>query len=158
MTTPVLHPDFLAFIASLRRQGVRFVVVGAHAMAVLGRPRLTDDLDVFIEPTPENARAVGRALRDFAGFDHVAQAAEQQLAKAGRMLTIGVKPVAIDVVNSISAVDFEQAWQGRREVAIEGEPVAFLGLAEFVRNKRAAGRTKDLNDLELLREVGVDVD
>jgi len=157
MTTPALHPDFRAFIASLRRTGVRFVVVGAHAMTILGRARQTDDLDVLIERTPENAAALGNALRDFGGFDAIATAAEQQLAEPNRMLTIGKKPVAIDILNQISGVAFEDAWAGRVEVSVDGERTPFLGLTQFVANKRAAGRTKDLQDLELLREAGVEI-
>ena len=92
MTTPTLHPDFRALIESLTRHGARFVIVGAHAMAVLGRARQTDDLDVLVEPTADNARRVAAALRDFAGFERIAEAAEEHLTRPTDSFGSGTLP------------------------------------------------------------------
>ena len=155
MTTPPLHPDFSAFIACLTRHRVRFVVVGAHALAALGRARMTDDLDLLVEPSAENARRIADALREFGGFTALADQVAEYLAEPDRVVSIGRAPISIDVLTGLSGVTFEEAWAGRGEHVIDGDPVAFLGLAEMVRTKRAAGRTKDRLDLALLAEAGL---
>jgi hypothetical protein len=155
MTTPALHPDFRAFIASLTRHHCRFVIVGAHALAALGRARMTDDLDVLVDPTPQNARRVANALRDFGGFDALAEQVASYLAEPDRLVSIGRAPVSIDILTGLSGVTFDEAWAGRDEHEVEGIAIGFLGLAEMVRTKKAAGRTKDKLDLELLAEAGL---
>ena len=155
MTTPALHPDFSAFIASLMRHRVRFVVVGAHALAALGRARMTDDLDVLVEPSADNARRVAEALREFGGCVALADQVLEYLAEPGRLVSLGRPPVSIDILTGLSGVTFDEAWAGRDEHAIDGHAVPFLGLAEMVRTKRAAGRTKDRLDLALLAEAGL---
>lgn len=154
MTLP-LHPDFSAFIASVTRHRVRFVVVGAHALAVLGRARMTDDLDVLIEPHPDNAARLADALRDFGGFGALADQVETYLSEPDRLVSIGRAPLSIDILTGLSGVTFDEAWAGRVEVEIDGAAVPFLGLSEMVRTKRAAGRAKDKLDLALLAEAGL---
>lgn len=148
MTFP---PDWSAFIELLCSHRVRFLVVGAHALAASGRPRATQDLDLFVEPTPTNAARLGRALAEF-GFVELARAADQ-FAVADRMAVLGREPLRIDVMTSITGVTFAAAWAGRRRLKLGKRWIGFLGDAELRRNKRLAGRPKDLLDLELLREV-----
>ena len=155
MKTPPLHPDFREFIASMTRHRVRFVVVGAHALAALGRARMTDDLDLLLEPTPDNAQRTADALRDFGGFEALADQAAEHLAQPDKLVSIGRAPVSIDLLTGLSGVTFAEAWAGRDEHTVDGLTIAFLGLAEMVRTKKAAGRTKDLLDLELLAEAGL---
>jgi hypothetical protein len=126
-------------------------VVGAHALAAAGRPRATQDLDVFIEPTAANATRLGGALRDF-GFPALADQAAR-FASGNRMATLGKPPLQIDILNSITGVSFATAWSGRRRVRLGTLVVPFLGARELVRNKRAAGRAKDLADIALLAEA-----
>ena len=155
MTTPKFHPDFHAFIESLTRHGVRFLIVGAHAMAYHGRPRETDDLDVFVAPSIENANAVATALRDFGGYDTVAELAETHLADPDRIVTLGRPPIAIDIITSISAVSFDDAFARRIEDEIDRLVIPFIALSDFVVNKKASGRPKDRSDLTLLAEAGI---
>ena len=155
MKIPRLHPDFSAFIVSLTRHRVRFVVVGAHALAALGQARMTDDLDVLVEPSAENARRIAGALREFGGFDALADQAEAYLAEPDRLVSIGRAPVSIDILTGLSGVTFEEAWDGHVDHVVDGTPIPFLGLDEMVRTKKAAGRTKDRLDLELLAEAGL---
>lgn len=155
MTTQRIHPDFSAFIACLRRHQVRFVVVGAHALAALGRSRTTDDLDVLVEPSADNAQSVAATLREFGGFESLADEVRSELVRPNRMVTIGRPPIAIDILTGISGVSFEEAWEGRDEHDVDGVSVPFLGLTQMVATKRAAGRTKDLLDLALLAEAGL---
>jgi len=151
----VLHPDLREFLLCLERLEVRFVVVGAYVLATLGRPRYSDDLDVFVEASRANAAAIAAALRELGGFDELAHAVLDHLSQPDRMIGIGRPPLAIDVTTGIDGVSFEEAWAGRNELEIEGHAIPFLGKAEYVRTKRAAGRPKDLADLALLQEAGL---
>jgi len=130
---------------------VRFVVVGAHALAAAGRPRATQDLDILVEPSERNAERLGRALRAF-GFPSLADR-WQRFAAPDRMATLGAPPLRIDIMTSITGVDFAEAWAGRRRARFGAVVVPFLGPRELVKNKAAAGRPKDLADIALLEEV-----
>jgi hypothetical protein len=130
---------------------VRFLIVGAHALAAHGRPRATQDLDLFVEPTRANAKRIGAALAD---FGYPALATEwARFAESDRMATLGREPLRVDIMTSISGVDFARAWKGRLRVRYAGRFLGFLGRAELIRNKRSAGRTKDLLDIALLEEA-----
>lgn len=130
------------------------MVGGSYVMAVLGRPRNTDDLDVLVEPTKANAKRLSAAFADV-GYPELAKTATTHFAEPERMATLGRPPVAIDILTSFASVTFQQAWRGRLEVPLDGVVIPFLGLREFVRCKRAVGRTKDLLDIALLEEGGV---
>jgi hypothetical protein len=146
-----LPPDWSAFIESLSSHRVRFLVVGAHALAAIGRPRATQDIDFFVEPTKANARRLGAALADF-GYPALARE-WARFAEPDRMATLGTAPLRIDVMTSISGVTFREAWKGRLKARLGRFEVGFLGRAQFIANKRASGRTKDLLDIALLEEV-----
>jgi len=154
-TTVVFPRDWIELMSALRKHRVRFVVVGAHALAVHGRPRATGDLDVFIEPTRANTARLAEALRDFGAPGYAAAAS--QLARRDRMTTLGREPLRIDLMSSVSGVGFATAWRGRTTGRVEGleGPIPFLGLRELARNKRASGRPKDLADLALMEEAGL---
>lgn len=130
---------------------MRFLVVGGHALAAHGRPRYTDDLDIWVEPTAANARRVVDALRDF-GYPGYALHAREFMTK-DRMTHLGKAPLRIDVMTSISGVAFAGAWKRRVRTSIDGVPLAFLGRADFIANKVASARPKDLADLALLAEL-----
>ena len=126
-------------------------MVGAHALAVAGRPRATQDLDIFVEPGPDNAARLGDALRAF-GFPALADEASR-FAEPDRMATLGAPPLQIDVMTSITGLTFEEAWSGRVVTRMGDVEVPFLGAAELKRNKRASARPKDIADLALLAEI-----
>lgn len=139
------------FIDSLCARRVRFLIVGAHALAVIGRVRVTKDLDILVEPTRANARRLCDALADF-GF--VALSAEvKEFAKPDRMATLGREPLRIDIMTSISGVSFARAWRGRVKARIAGHEIGVLGRDEFLANKKASGRPQDLLDVALVEEI-----
>jgi len=151
-----LTGDWSEFLRLLHKHRVRFLIIGAHALAAHGRPRFTGDFDVLVEPTPANARRVYAALRDFGVGGRVNEeffAAADAAGAAG--LTIGVPPVRLDVLKSISGVSFDEAWRTRISAHFEGKRVAVIGLDAYIKNKRASGRAKDLLDIALLEESGV---
>ena len=122
--------------------------MGGHALAFHGRPRYTKDLDVFVEPTGENAARLIQALEDF-GFGGLGLNGAD-FAAPGKIVQLGVAPNRVDLLTAIDGVTFEEAWQGRAAGHFGGQPVFYLGRREFEKNKRAAGRLQDLADLEAL--------
>ena len=146
-----LPPDWSAFIESLSSHRVRFLIVGAHAMAAIGRPRATQDIDFFVEPTKANARRLGTALGEF-GYPALARE-WMRFAEPDRMVILGREPLRIDVMTSITGVSFKEAWRGRLKARLGKYEVGFLGREQFITNKRASGRTKDLLDIALLEEI-----
>jgi hypothetical protein len=148
-----LAPDFDEFIGSLIAHGAEFLVVGAYALAFHGAPRFTGDLDLFVRPTMENAAKVLAAIRSF-GFP-VEDLQAEDLTDPRRILEMGVEPVQIHVMSAISGVSWDEAWRTRAPGTCGGHPVAYLGREMFLQNKRAAGRPKDLADVDAL-EPGQD--
>jgi hypothetical protein len=136
----------------LTARNVRFVVVGGHALAYHGRPRYTRDLDVFVEPTPENAARLLLALEDF-GFGGL-DLTIADFDKPGKVVQLGVAPNRIDLLTMIDGVSFDQAWDGRVVGRFGSESVPFLGRRELLANKRAVGRLQDLADIEALGSDG----
>jgi hypothetical protein len=147
-----LAPDFDEFVESLIAHGVEFLVVGAYALAFHGAPRFTGDLDILVRPTLDNASRLLAALDGF-GFP-VNGLDAQRVVEPRRMLQLGVPPVQIHVMSTITGVDWEEAWSGRVEGPIGRHLVNFLGRETFLRNKRAAGRPQDLADVNALESGG----
>lgn len=145
-----LPPDWSEFIGLLAAHSVRYLVVGAHALAANGRPRATQDIDIWVEPTKTNAARLCAALDDF-GFTDLATAVDE-FATPEKMATLGNAPLRIDIMTSIDGVAFEEGWAGRLEAKLGEHVVPFLGREQFLANKRASGRPKDLADIALLTE------
>lgn len=152
-TTVKLPRDWQEFVDLLVAHRVRFLIVGAHALAALGRPRYTGDFDVLVNPTPANAKRVCAVLSQF-GFGLMAD--EQFFSKpdvdvAG--VSMGVPPRRLDVLKSIDGVTFAEAWRRRKKANIGGHRVNVIGKAAYLKNKRISGRPKDLLDIALLEEI-----
>lgn len=145
---PELAPDFDEFFGSLIASRVEFLVVGAYALAFHGAPRFTGDIDVFVNPTLVNAERLLSAIRAF-GFPSPGLSAAEMIDPA-RVLQMGVEPVQIHVMSNISGVSWDEAWAGREVGRCGSHDLPFIGKYEFVRNKRASGRLKDLADIEAL--------
>jgi hypothetical protein len=145
-----VNPDFVTLLRELSAAEARFLVVGAYALAHHARPRATGALDVWVEPTPANAERVHRGLRAFGA--PLADLSAAELAQPDLVYQIGVAPRRIDILTSLTGLSFPEAWAGRAEGPFGDTRCSFLGRAEFVRNKRAVGRPRDLADLEALGE------
>ncbi len=143
-----MERDFVEMLSALNAAGAEYLVVGAHALAAHGVPRATGDLDVWVRGTPENASRVLVALREF-GAPLFSLTADD-LSCPETVFQIGVVPVRIDLLTSISGVGFEEAWAGRISAFVDGVTFGVLGREELLRNKRATGRPKDLLDVESL--------
>jgi hypothetical protein len=140
-----VNRDFVEMLSALSVAGVEFLVVGAHALAAYGRPRATGDLDIWIRRSPENAGRAYEALRAFGAplFDLTLE----DLEKPDNVFQIGVVPCRIDLLTSISGVDFDVAWANRTFLKIDGLPVPCIGRSDLLANKRAVGRPRDLADI-----------
>lgn len=142
--------DFRDLLSSFVEGSVRFLVVGAHALAAHGVPRVTGDMDVWVEPTAENAARVWRALAEFGAPLETLSVQESDFATLDQVVQLGLPPYRIDIMTSISGVEFAEAWEGRFDGTLFEVAVPFLGRDAFIRNKRASGRPKDLADIEAL--------
>lgn len=150
--TKPLNRDFRDLLAEFNVQGVEYLVVGAHALAAHGHVRATKDLDVWVRPDPRNARRVLKALKEFGTPLH--DLSETDLAKEGTVFQIGVPPLRIDLITAIDGVGFDEAWSERLQTRFADQPTAVLSRDHLIRNKRAAGRTQDLADVEWLESKG----
>jgi predicted nucleotidyltransferase len=145
--------DYEEFIEFLNQLEARYLVVGAHAVAFHARPRATKDLDIFIEPTRENAERVLDAIRQFLGTDLGIQL--RDLSTPGRIVQLGVAPTRIDLMSRLSGIpDFESVWQRRVDAVFGDIPAHYLSLEDLIQNKTIAGRDQDKADLRALRRVG----
>jgi hypothetical protein len=141
-----MNRDFVDLLRAFIAADVRFLVVGAYALALHGRPRATGDLDVWVDATPENAARVMRALREFgAPMDQIS---ETDFAAPGVVYQMGVPPGRIDVLTTLTGIGFAEAWPDRLERPFGDVQAPFIGRAAFLKNKRETGRAKDLGDIE----------
>ena len=147
-----LNEDFRDLLLEFADGKVEFVIVGAFAVAYHGVPRATGDMDVFVKPSPENAKRVFDALVRFGAPLASAGVKPEDFETPGIVYQIGEPPRRIDVLTEISGVSFDEAWATRQSVHFEGRVVHFIGRDELLRNKKAAGRPKDLADLFRLRK------
>lgn len=145
-----MNPDFRDMLAALSDEGVEYLLVDAHALAVHGHPRATRDLDLWVGVTGENPRRVWRVLERFGA--PMQQLTIADLQRSGLVFQIGVAPQRIDILTSIDGVDFPSAFDPRLEVDLDGVRIPVISRSHLIQNKRASGRTQDLADLEALGE------
>jgi len=140
--------DFSELLSVMERHGVRYLVVGGYAMMKYSEPRYTKDLDLWIATDPSNARAVYDALKEFGA--PLANLTPADFEAPGHYYKMGNPPYRLDVLMSVSGLEFEDAWPRREEVRLGGVTVPFLSLADLIANKKAAGRPTDRADVARL--------
>jgi hypothetical protein len=145
-----MNQDFLDLLRAFIDRKVRFLIVGAYALAVHGRPRATGDLDVWVDPTPDNAARVVEALEQFGA--PLGQVTADDFSRPGIVFQMGLPPVRIDVLTELTGLTFDNAWPGRTSAGFGPLTVDVLGREDFIKNKRATGRARDLGDIEVLGE------
>jgi hypothetical protein len=146
--TATTNRDYADFLALLVKHDVRFVIIGAHAVAFHVVPRYTKDMDVLIDTSETNVLRVLKAIDEF-GFGSLGLVPAD--LQPGEWVQLGVAPHRIDVTTRISAVTFEEAWASRVAGTYDDVPVHYIGREALIRNKTAVGRPKDLADLDALR-------
>jgi hypothetical protein len=146
-----MNQDFLDLLRALSDADARFLVVGAYAVGVHGHPRATKDLDVWVEPSVENAPRVMNALKNFGA--PLMGLTEADLTRPEVGLQIGVEPGRIDVLTRVSGVAFADAWGRRLATAFGDLRCDVIGLDDLLVNKRAAARPQDLADVAALERL-----
>ena len=140
--------DFKDLFSALSVADARFLVVGAHAVMLYTAPRYTKDLDIWVEPTRENAERVHAALIAFGA--PMSDLAVGDLAELGTIFQMGVEPNRIDVLTSIDGVEFFGAWERSTASTYDGVPIRLLGIADLLANKKRVNRDQDRIDVARL--------
>jgi hypothetical protein len=144
-----IHPDFEELLRLLEKHRIEYMIVGGYAVAFHGYPRFTKDIDVFFRLTGENALRLRDALVAF-GFREEDLPIEA-FSTAGNVLTFGVAPTRIDLINEIDGVTYDEARPNVVRGRYGDVEVTFIGLADLVKNKKATPRAKDKGDVEELQ-------
>jgi len=145
-----VQPDFRDLLALLNVHKVDYMIVGAYALAFHGAPRYTGDIDILVKPDEVNAQRIMAALDEF-GFGSTGLSAVD-FESPDKIIQLGLPPVRVDIITSITGVSWEDAVTGRAQGKYGDIPVFFIGREQFISNKRALGRKKDFADLEALGE------
>ena len=148
MATTRLAPDFKEFLQLLDSKKVEYLLIGGYAVGYYGYPRTTGDIDIWIARTAENAEKVVAALKDF-GFA-VPELRVELFLKEDQVIRMGIAPMRIEILTSISGVAFEECYPARTVGILDGVTVAIISLPHLKANKKASGRHKDLSDLQHL--------
>ena len=148
-----MNDDFLDLLRAFQEAGVRFLVVGAHAMAAHGVPRATGHLDVWVPADAKNAQRVWQALARFGAPLEALGIAAEDFAATGNVVQLGLPPRRIDVLTSLNGVDFASAWERRVATTVGDCSVPVLSHHDLLRNKRATARPKDVQDVAMLEQA-----
>jgi predicted nucleotidyltransferase len=148
----MLNEDYKEMLQTLADEGVRYLLIGAYALAAHGYPRATMDIDIWVMPSPDNADAVLRALQRFGAPLH--NLTKRDLIEEGTVFQIGVAPRRIDILTAASGLQFDAVFARAESIEIEGLEIFLPSIEDLIINKRASGRTKDLADVEALEALG----
>ncbi len=143
-----LHPDFKEFLRLLNSHNVRYLLVGGYAVGYHGYPRATGDMDIWIEMSESNSKKITSVFRDFGMHDEAIS--ESLFLEKNKVIRMGVPPVRLEVITSASGVDFNECYSTREVIEIDGILINFISLQDLKKNKRSAGRHKDLEDIDHL--------
>lgn len=145
-----IQKDFKELLELFNAHNVEYMIVGGYALAFHGAPRYTGDLDIFINPSTANAQRIIKTLDEF-GFGSVGLSVNDFIT-SDKIVQLGVPPVRIDIITSITGISWKQAFKNRVEGYYGKTKVFFISRADFITNKKALSRQKDLADIEALGE------
>lgn len=144
----MFNPDFKEFVQLLVENQVEYLVVGGYAVSIHGYPRYTGDLDIWINPTPENAKKVLVSLNEF-GFSSY-NLMEKDFTREYGIVQLGYPPIRIDIINTVDGVNFGECFQRKSVINIDGMHVNFISLEDLIKNKKTTARPRDIDDIENL--------
>ncbi len=145
----MLSQDFREFIELLIKNKAEYLIVGGYAVGIHGHPRYTGDLDIWLNPTLQNAAQILKSINEF-GFSSFKLTIED-LTKPGNVIQLGHPPFRIDLLTEIDGVTFEECFINRKEVKIEDIKVNFIGYNDLLKNKKETGRPRDIDDIDNLK-------
>jgi hypothetical protein len=151
-------PDIFDFLNVLTKHKVKFVIVGGEAVIYYGYARLTGDIDLFYDNSNENIENLWSALLEFWENDIPIIKSKDEFYKKGTVIQFGLPPNRIDLINTIEGVEFSEVWENCKieQLSLENEQyidIYIIGLNQLIKNKKASGRYKDLEDLEYLTSI-----
>lgn len=150
-----LPQDFADLLIELCEAKAEFLLVGGWAVILYGHVRATDGMDVFVRPSPASSERVFAALDAFGAPLRAHGVTSQHFAQEGDAYRFGIAPLKVELLTKISGVSFDEAQQGSKSFELDGHQIPYIGKSALIRNKRSAGRNKDLADVEELeREQG----
>ncbi len=145
------NKDYEEFFGCLNQNGVKYLIVGAHAVAYYTKPRFTKDIDILIETSSLNAKRMMLALENF-GFSDIGLSPED-LHAPDNIIQLGIAPNRIDIMCSIEGVEFEEIWQNRVRGRYGRQNVFFISLNDLIKAKETTGRKQDELDLKYLKRL-----
>lgn len=145
-----IQKNFKELLELLRKNEVRYMVVGGYAVSFYDRPRYTKSIDIFYDNSPDNIQRLQQALLSF-GLESVDIPAEL-FRKNGNIVVFGIEPNRVDLLNEIDGVDFNQAYKNAQFSVIDGNQVVFISKRDLICNKMSTGRIRDLADAEDLKQ------
>lgn len=148
-----LPQDYADLLIELCEAHVEFLLVGGWAVILYGHVRATDDMDIFVRPSKTNSQRVFAALEAFGAPLRAHAVAPGHFAKEGDAYRFGIAPLKVELLTQITGVSFDEALQGSKTFELDGYQVPYIGKAALIANKRAAGRHKDLADVEELEQL-----
>ena len=146
----MLNEDYKEMLQILLEENVKFIVVGAYALGAHGYPRATGDIDIWVEPSNENAQRVIHTLAKFGAS--LSNTSEKDFEKEGIIFQIGVAPRRIDIITTIDGVEFQTAYSRKEVISVEGLDIPILSLEDLIKNKESTGREKDALDARMLKK------
>ena len=146
-----LPRDFKELFVSLNANSVRYLLIGGYAVGVYGYSRTTNDIDIFVSDDRENTQRLIAALSDFGVGD---TDLSQIFAEKRSLVEIGVEPVKVQLMNFADGVTFDDAFDRRNVIEVETILISTIGRDDLIANKIASGRHKDLDDVEMLKNLG----
>jgi hypothetical protein len=146
----MLSQDFKEFVQLLIKNNADYLVVGGYAVGMYGYPRFTGDLDIWLKSSKDNAARVLNALNEF-GFASF-NITEDDLTKEGNIIQLGYPPLRIDLITQIDGVSFDDCYTNKKIIEVDSLKINFIGYQDLLKNKKASGRLKDMDDLEHLEE------
>ena len=141
--------DFKEFVELLIKHKVEYLIVGGYAVSIHGHPRYTGDLDIWLNPTSTNADLIVKCVNEF-GFSSF-NLTQADFTKPGNIIQLGYPPLRIDLLTEIDGVTFEECFANRKEVAIDGLKINFIGYNDLLKNKKESGRARDMDDIDNLQ-------
>lgn len=145
-----IRNDFKELLELFNKHKVEYLIVGGYALAFHGAPRFTGDIDLFVRPIRENSERILGALSEF-GFGSL-DLSEDDFTMPGKVIQLGVPPIRIDIITSLSGLSWEKADMGKVTGQYGRTQACFIGREDFIANKKATGRKRDIADIEALGE------
>lgn len=149
-----MHSDFRELLSALNAHRVKYLIVGAYAVSIYAQPRATKELDILVKADAENAKAVFAALAQFGAPPEGLTFADFE--EPGPFFRIGREPVGVDILTAIPGVEFDTAWQRRVEDVVDESAdlrASFISREDLIAAKLAAGRPRDLADVDEMRKA-----